>query len=757
MREFAARVHEVSVGGTLVMPPVVNVPMATVQQWINEANHAGYELMMRNRATIAAYYASPALRPPTQQEREAYEMEASRGMSREAWAATGITAATIASGMELTWTARRSRQMVDGPSQRDQHVQTMRALFDPASPVMQGGPTVVHLAAFRAINPLFGPGADDQRTMTPDAAMCYLRMFYCVAHPQWTANLGDISLAITRVVDALLDEFGDERILLDHLSGVRPYPHIEESIRCAIRRHGAQVFAPEAVQAMVDDAVADGNAEEFNRQLLQRLFDPQSPLLPAGPGPEHLAAFRALNPVWVDRPEAQSFLHMLYANVHRGRAGFVLSPVARNLLAEQHMGEAPNPIYFRRTVDHITHVRRDELIELTIQGLANAAHDNAVIMRELPMEGPFDVVQLEQRRAFRAEDLQRLVNEWERDVSEAGQAKRKTELARFIEGMAHDMDRGAAAYRMWLTHPDWLSIGDALDFCRSDESKMGVTHCWIETTKPTRAALLSCLERIPKSVYTNATKFALEHAPSTSMHRWPCADDTLFVSRLVELAPDTVSYHSILTKVFCSMIPTVPLTAPPLDDLDWDRFYQPIMAQMRDGVTTYAMKLVVEHATWRVSPRLLQRMADELPYPGDLMHSANERAAQLVLDLSRHAASQRQRQERMVAPKPDAPLAINQQLVQLDALQSCITKPNASSDEITVALGNIRELVGRISQGVSKDSACVVCMERERRVRYDPCGHMVACNECSAKSLAAKNGQCIICRAVVESTQAVFM
>jgi hypothetical protein len=53
------------------------------------------------------------------------------------------------------------------------------------------------------------------------------------------------------------------------------------------------------------------------------------------------------------------------------------------------------------------------------------------------------------------------------------------------------------------------------------------------------------------------------------------------------------------------------------------------------------------------------------------------------------------------------------------------------------------------------DSICVVCLSEKREIAFVPCGHMVACNECS-KHLMKKTNLCPICRTRIKSSLKIY-
>jgi hypothetical protein len=59
-----------------------------------------------------------------------------------------------------------------------------------------------------------------------------------------------------------------------------------------------------------------------------------------------------------------------------------------------------------------------------------------------------------------------------------------------------------------------------------------------------------------------------------------------------------------------------------------------------------------------------------------------------------------------------------------------------------------------VSPAAAEPSCCVVCLEAPKVVAFQPCGHVVTCNDCAARLLG---GKCPICRANVASLLRVFL
>ena len=73
---------------------------------------------------------------------------------------------------------------------------------------------------------------------------------------------------------------------------------------------------------------------------------------------------------------------------------------------------------------------------------------------------------------------------------------------------------------------------------------------------------------------------------------------------------------------------------------------------------------------------------------------------------------------------------------------------------ITSALGVILENGVRYEHE-NKERLCIICFERQRDIVLYPCRHVCICSACS--DIAALKSTCPVCRAVIESSEKLFM
>lgn len=52
---------------------------------------------------------------------------------------------------------------------------------------------------------------------------------------------------------------------------------------------------------------------------------------------------------------------------------------------------------------------------------------------------------------------------------------------------------------------------------------------------------------------------------------------------------------------------------------------------------------------------------------------------------------------------------------------------------------------------------CVVCMDRQRTIRLEPCGHMATCVQCTEEIINVRGSRCPLCRVAVTTTQRTFL
>ena len=84
------------------------------------------------------------------------------------------------------------------------------------------------------------------------------------------------------------------------------------------------------------------------------------------------------------------------------------------------------------------------------------------------------------------------------------------------------------------------------------------------------------------------------------------------------------------------------------------------------------------------------------------------------------------------------------QLAQTADLQSQQTWGNCNMHAAAPCLGQPRQ-DWAVQHEAELDSCCIVCMEAQSHVIFQPCGHKITCRQCAAKVLA-QSCECPMCR-----------
>ncbi len=71
--------------------------------------------------------------------------------------------------------------------------------------------------------------------------------------------------------------------------------------------------------------------------------------------------------------------------------------------------------------------------------------------------------------------------------------------------------------------------------------------------------------------------------------------------------------------------------------------------------------------------------------------------------------------------------------------------------------GILEQQVGRIHDANSVLYNCIVCMDQQRTMRFNPCGHMATCVSCTEKIMNAQDRKCPLCRTIVTAAQRTFL
>jgi pyrimidine deaminase RibD-like protein len=71
--------------------------------------------------------------------------------------------------------------------------------------------------------------------------------------------------------------------------------------------------------------------------------------------------------------------------------------------------------------------------------------------------------------------------------------------------------------------------------------------------------------------------------------------------------------------------------------------------------------------------------------------------------------------------------------------------------------GILQQENNRIHDANSVLYNCTVCMDRQRTIRLDPCGHMATCASCTEKIMESQGRTCPVCRVPVTRAQRTFL
>ena len=81
----------------------------------------------------------------------------------------------------------------------------------------------------------------------------------------------------------------------------------------------------------------------------------------------------------------------------------------------------------------------------------------------------------------------------------------------------------------------------------------------------------------------------------------------------------------------------------------------------------------------------------------------------------------------------------------------------AKLNNLLVENGILQHENNRIYDANSIMYNCTVCMDRQRTIRFDPCGHMATCASCTEKIMENQGGTCPLCRVPVTRAQRTFL
>lgn len=81
----------------------------------------------------------------------------------------------------------------------------------------------------------------------------------------------------------------------------------------------------------------------------------------------------------------------------------------------------------------------------------------------------------------------------------------------------------------------------------------------------------------------------------------------------------------------------------------------------------------------------------------------------------------------------------------------------AKVENLLVEKNILRQETERIHDANSVLYNCVVCMDRQRTMRLEPCGHMATCVQCTEEIINIRGSLCPLCRVAVTRAQRTFL
>jgi pyrimidine deaminase RibD-like protein len=81
----------------------------------------------------------------------------------------------------------------------------------------------------------------------------------------------------------------------------------------------------------------------------------------------------------------------------------------------------------------------------------------------------------------------------------------------------------------------------------------------------------------------------------------------------------------------------------------------------------------------------------------------------------------------------------------------------AKLNNLLIENGILQQENSRIHDANSVLYNCTVCMDRQRTIRLDPCGHMATCASCTEKIMENQGRTCPVCRVPVTRAQRTFL
>lgn len=81
----------------------------------------------------------------------------------------------------------------------------------------------------------------------------------------------------------------------------------------------------------------------------------------------------------------------------------------------------------------------------------------------------------------------------------------------------------------------------------------------------------------------------------------------------------------------------------------------------------------------------------------------------------------------------------------------------AKINNLLVENNILKQKTNKIHDANSVLYNCIVCMDRQRTIRFEPCGHMATCVSCSEEIMTEHDSVCPLCRTRVTKAQRTFL
>jgi len=326
-------------------------------------------------------------------------------------------------------------------------------------------------------------------------------------------------------------------------------------------------------------------------------------------------------------------------------------------------------------------------------------------------------------------------------------------LFAMMQRAGHDADIPRAMIEIMRVQPTWIDMGFMYD--KMSMNQYHQLYCfWCDTVKPDRDELLRVFRMIPSNSRLASIQEALDRVPHLrkGFIHWPCAADTEFVRRIIEMLPQDGDKSALLQEVFDHHVPLPSAGGENLmGEGTWELYYWPIMQDgpVLSGYREEVVQSIIESVGKISDPfrsGLVNMLVAGMPkfdiYSGPRAMTPSERgdarrkvmamvsqhALRIDMRARRAAVSAARDMEEVVAALPP------------DEKVRTVVDPDTKEERVPKELEHM---------------VCVICMENKIASVFVPCGHLVACRGCFDRMPAPK--RCPTCRAAVQHAQPCFL